>query len=126
VTHPERNAILRTRPERLQSWIAQGSYVQITAGSLSGVFGPAARELAWTWLAQGWVHFVSSDAHNTTRRPLKLKFAFDAVAEQFGEERARSLFLENPRAAFEGQPLPYVPEIAPAPKPRKRKRFFFF
>lgn len=126
VTHPERNAILRTRPERLQSWIGQGSYVQITAGSLTGVFGPIAKELAWTWLAQGWVHFISSDAHNTTRRPLKLKFAFDAVAEQFGEERSRSLFVENPRAAFDGHPLPYVSDIAAAPAPRKRKRFFFF
>jgi len=126
VTHPERNAILRTRPERLQSWLAQGSYAQITAGSLTGVFGPVAQELAWTWLAQGWVHFISSDAHNRTRRPLKLKFAFDAVAERFGEEKSCALFVENPRAAFEGQPLPYVPEIAATPAPRKRKRFFFF
>lgn len=126
VTHPERNAILRTRPERLQTWIAQGSYVQITAASLTGVFGPVAQELAWLWLVQGCVHFISSDAHNTARRPLKLKFAFDAVAERCGEERARSLLIENPRAAFEGQPLPYVPEVAPASEPRKRKRFFFF
>ena len=126
VTHPERNAILRTRPERLQTWIAQGSYVQITAGSLTGVFGPVAQELAWTWLAQGWVHFISSDAHNMTRRPLKLKFAYDAVAEQSGEERSRSLIVKNPRAAFDGHPLPYVPDIAAAPVPRKRKRFFFF
>ena len=126
VTHPERNAILRTHPERLQSWILQGSYVQVTAGSLTGIFGPVANELAWMWVANGWVHFISSDAHNTTRRPLKLKFAFDEVASQLGEERARALFIENPRAAFDGQPLPYVPEVAPLSAPRKRKRFLFF
>jgi hypothetical protein len=55
-----------------------------------------------------------------------LKFAFDAVAARLGEDTARSLLLDNPLAAFEGRPLPYVPEIAPAPEPRKRKRFFFF
>jgi len=127
VTHPERNAILRTRPERLQTWIAQGSYVQITAGSLTGVFGAVAQELAWTWLTEGWVHFISSDAHNTARRPLKLKFAFDAVAEQLGGDHARFLFIDNPRAAFDGLPLPHVPEVSsPAAEPRKRKRFFFF
>jgi protein-tyrosine phosphatase len=126
VTHPERNAILRTRPERLYTWISQGSYLQITAGSLTGVFGPAAQELSWLWISKGWVHFISSDAHNTARRPLKLKFAFDEIARQLGQERARALLIDNPRAAFDGLPLPYVPEVAPLSEPRKRKRFFFF
>lgn len=126
VTHPERNGILRTHPERLRKWIAQGCYVQVTAGSLSGVFGSSPQEIAWTWLASGMVHFIASDAHNTTRRPLKLKFAYDAIATQMGEERAKALLIDNPRAALEGRPLPYVPDIAPAAEPRKRKRFLFF
>jgi len=126
VTHPERNGILRTHPERLRKWIELGCHVQVTAGSLSGVFGPGAQQDAWTWLANGLVHFVSSDAHNTSRRPLKLKFAYEAIAAQLGDEKARALLIDNPLAAFEGRPLPYVPEIAPSPEPRKRKRFFFF
>jgi protein-tyrosine phosphatase len=126
ITHPERNGILRTHPERLYKWIHQGCYVQVTAGSLSGVFGPSPRQHAWRWLAQGAVHFVSTDAHNTAKRPLKLKFAYDAIAEQMGKERADALFVENPLAAFEGKQLPYVPELAIEPPPKKRKRFFFF
>lgn len=126
ITHPERNAILRARPERLRTWVAQGNYVQITAGSLSGVFGLAAKELAWAWMGKGWVHFVSSDAHNTGRRPLKLRFAFEEIARQLGEERADALVIENPRAAFDGLPLPYVPEVAPLVEAPKRKRFLFF
>jgi len=126
VTHPERNVILRTRPERLQTWISHGSYAQITAGSLTGVFGPVAREVSWLWLAKGWVHFIASDAHNTDRRPLKLKFAFDEIAAQFGEDRAQALLIENPRAAFDGRPLPYVPDVTPADESKKRKRFLFF
>jgi protein-tyrosine phosphatase len=126
ITHPERNGILRTHSERLVKWINQGCYVQVTAGSLSGVFGPSPQQHAWRWLSKGMVHFVSSDAHNTTRRPMKLKFAYDAIAGQMGEERAKSLLVENPLAAFEGRQLPYVPEIAPGEEARKRKRFFFF
>jgi len=126
VTHPERNGILRTHPERLQKWVAQGCYVQITAGSLTGVFGPSPQQCAWNWLTGGLAHFISSDAHNTARRPLKLKFAYDAVAAQLGEERARFLLIDNPMAAFDGLPLPYVPEIASDFQPRRRKRFFFF
>jgi hypothetical protein len=45
---------------------------------------------------------------------------------------AQALFVDNPRAVFDGNPLPYVPESA-APKepeldtlPRRRKRFWLF
>jgi protein-tyrosine phosphatase len=126
ITHPERNGILRAQPERLLKWVQLGCYAQITAGSLTGVFGPGAKEDAWSWLARGLVHFVSSDAHNTARRPLKLRFAYDAIEEQFGEEKAQAVIVQNPLAAFEGRPLPHVPEVAPAYETRKRKRFLFF
>jgi protein-tyrosine phosphatase len=125
ITHPERNPILRSQPERLLHWVRLGCFAQITAGSLSGVFGPGAKEDAWNWLTGGLIHFVSSDAHNTARRPLKLRFAYDSIAQQLGEETARALLIENPLAAFNGDPLPYVPEMA-EPEPRKRKRFLFF
>jgi len=126
ITHPERNGILRTHPERLEQWVRHGSFVQVTAGSLTGVFGPGPQQDAWTWIGRGLVHFISSDAHNTGRRPLRLRFAYDAVATQAGEETARAIFVDNPLAAFEGRPLPYVPEIAPPPEARRRKRFLFF
>jgi|SRR5271169_235210 len=126
ITHPERNGILRTHPERLRRWIGQGCYLQITAGSLTGVFGPGPQQHAWNWLESGLVHFISSDAHNTGKRPLKLKSAYEAVAARMGDPTARSLLVDNPLAAFEGRPLLFVPEIAAGPQPRKRKRFFFF
>jgi protein-tyrosine phosphatase len=126
ITHPERNGILRTQPDRLLQWVRVGCYVQVTAGSLSGVFGRRAQDDAWNWIGQGLIHFVSSDAHNTARRPLKLRFAYDAVAERFGPEKADALFLANPRAAFEGDPLPHVPDVAPSFVPPRRKRFIFF
>jgi protein-tyrosine phosphatase len=125
VTHPERNALLRAQPERLAKWVRTGNFVQVTGGSLTGVFGPGAQRDALSWIAEGVVHIVASDAHNVRGRPLKLQPAFDVVLKQFGEEMARGLFVENPLAAFEGRELPYQPEIADqAPKPRKR--FFFF
>jgi protein-tyrosine phosphatase len=125
ITHPERNPILRSHPERLLHWVRLGCFAQITAGSLSGVFGPGAKEDAWSWMTRGLIHFVSSDAHNTARRPLKLKFAYDSIAQQLGEETARALLIENPLAAFNGDSLPYVPDIE-KPEARKRKRFLFF
>jgi protein-tyrosine phosphatase len=126
VTHPERNAFLHTQPERLERWVHRGCFAQITASSLNGTFGSNSREDAWNWIARGLVHFISSDAHNTAHRPLKLKFAYDAVAERFGEEKARALLVENPRAAFEGRPLPHVPNVARPDKRPQHKHFLLF
>lgn len=123
VTHPERNPILRESPDRLRSWVRQGCRAQVTAGALTGLFGPEAQRLAQEWVAQGLIHFVASDAHNDRGRPLRLSPARELVARQFGEEKAQALFHDNPRAAFEGRPLPHVPELSAA---RRRKRFFFF
>lgn len=132
ITHPERNPLLRAQQDRLFQWLRQGCHVQITANALLGKWGAAAQEAAERWLDGGAVHFLASDAHNVTTRPLKLKEAYDLVSKRSGEETASALFVENPLAAFEGRDLPYVPELseefAPQrePQPRKRKRFWPF
>jgi protein-tyrosine phosphatase len=125
ITHPERNSILRAHPERLKKWVQQGCFVQVTGGALTGNFGPSCQTDALRWIREGLVHFVASDAHNTRSRQLKLLPAYGVVQDEFGQEKARSLFVENPLAAFEGRELPHVPEIETEPPPR-RKRFFFF
>jgi protein-tyrosine phosphatase len=133
ITHPERNPLIRSNPERLYRWLRQGCYAQVTALSFLGRFGPAAKEAAERWLQEDCIHFIASDAHNLTSRPLKLREAFDHVTALKGEEVARALCRENPLAAFEGRPLPYVPEPperASSPQesalPARRKRFWFF
>ena len=133
VTHPERNPLIRAQPERLYRWLRQGCYVQITAQSLFGKWGESAQAMAEQWLDAGAVHFLASDAHNVTSRPLRLKEAFDRVATTRGEDLARALLVDNPRAVFDGQPLPYVPELADhlgtdntTRQPSRRKRFWFF
>ena len=126
ITHPERNAILRLQTERLAKWVRLGCFIQVTAGSLTGTFGPGAQRDAWRWVADGLVHLVASDAHNMRGRPLRLQPAFNLVREQFGEQKARGLFVDNPLAAFEGRDLPYVAEVPDAIDGPRRKRFFFF
>jgi protein-tyrosine phosphatase len=130
ITHPERNRLIRARPEQLRKWLHQGCYVQVTAQSLLGGFGESTQKQVEEWLDREMVHFFASDAHNPGRRPLRLRAAYEAVAEKRGEERARALFRENPLAAVEGRPLAYEPEppeVAARPAHAgRRKRFFFF
>jgi protein-tyrosine phosphatase len=131
ITHPERNPLIRSQPERLHKWLRQGCYAQVTAQSLAGKFGESAQEMAEVWLDAGAVHFLASDAHNLISRPLRLKQTYDRVAETRGEDVARALLVDNPLAAFEGRPLPWVPDLSDdfdldGAAERKRKRFWFF
>lgn len=133
ITHPERNPLIRSQLKRLWKWIQQGNFVQLTAQSFIGGFGQRSQQAAEMLLDCSAVHFIASDAHNTTTRPLRLKEAFEIVAACKGEDVARALFQENPLAAFEGRPLPYLPETAELPgarRPRSSskagKRFWFF
>jgi protein-tyrosine phosphatase len=126
ITHPERNGILRAHPERLKKWVRQGCFAQVTGAALTGGFGVSAQQNALRWIGEGLIHFVASDAHNTRTRPLRLEPAYNVVVDQFGQEKARALFQDNPLAAFEGGELPHVPELKDELPPPRRKRFFFF
>lgn len=134
ITHPERNPLIRAQPERLFHWLQLGCYCQVTAQSLQGRFGKAAQDSAERWLDGGAIHFLASDAHNTTSRPLKLKETYELVAKRGGEDVARALLVQNPLAAFEGRSLPYVPDVAEeleattsgSRTQKRKKRFWFF
>lgn len=133
ITHPERNPLIRSQWDRLWGWMSQGCYVQVTAQSITGGFGRRAQQAVDLLLETNAVHFIASDAHNVTTRPLRLRPVYEALARSEGENRARALLVENPRAALDNQPLPYLPEpgdwkkaqIETGPE-RDRKRFWFF
>ena len=105
ITHPERNPYLSRDLERLQSWCATGCLLQVTAQSVTGRFGKDAKQSAWTLLRMGMVHAVASDAHDPQDRSPRLDSAWRAVRQELGEPEAKKLFIENPGAIIQGQPL---------------------
>ena len=66
---------------------------------------------------RGLVHFVASDAHDAAHRPPRLREARDYVARRWGQARAETLFVTNPRAVIEGQDIE-LEEVDTAP-PKK-------
>jgi protein-tyrosine phosphatase len=110
LTHPERNPTLQADRPRMMDWLRGGVLVQVTAGSVVGRMGRRAERMAHDLLANRWVHFLATDAHNTTSRPPKMREAFDVVAKKYGPDYAHLLCVSNPLAAFTGKPLAPQPE----------------
>jgi protein-tyrosine phosphatase len=115
VAHPERNTVYQSHPDLLAKLIRHGVRVQVTATSLTGAFGPQARAAAETFLRRGLVHFIATDAHNTDKRPPRMREALDVLRALAGEEVTDALTRKNPLAVIENRGLPWEPEPLDAP-----------
>lgn len=110
LTHPERNLTLQNDVNRMIDWLRGGMLVQVTAASIAGKFGRHAEKASQKLLADNWVHFVATDAHNVNSRPPLVHEAKEIVERKCGKEAAERLFVTNPRAVFESRTLGEQPE----------------
>lgn len=82
ITHPERLTWIEDHYAVFGDLVRQGAWMQLTAGSLTGMFGPRAKYWAERFLDDGLTHILATDAHSTGRRsPLM------AQARQIAERR---------------------------------------
>jgi protein-tyrosine phosphatase len=124
LVHPERNAQLQASPFLVGRFVDHGVYIQVTAMSVTGEFGPAAKAIADKLLRHNCVHFLATDAHRTKSRPPILSRGRDAAAELIGPDRARALVEDNPRAVINGEAL-QVPPPLPFGSAMRPKRSLF-
>jgi protein-tyrosine phosphatase len=103
LTHPERNPTLQNDPARMKDWLRGGMLIQVTADSLTGHKGKHAERMAHELLEKRWVHFLATDAHNTSSRPPRMREAHNLVATRYGASYAHALCLTNPLAVFLGK-----------------------
>jgi protein-tyrosine phosphatase len=103
ITHPERNAILQRHSEQLVEWVEMGCLVQVTASSLLGFWGEAARKSSLRLMERNLVHVLATDAHDGKVRKPILSEARDFVAKRFGQDLARALVEDNPGAIVTGR-----------------------
>lgn len=105
LSHPERNKAMQARPDTVAEVVRDGGLIQITAGSLTGGFGNSARTLAEMCVRRRLVHFVASDAHDTTRRPFGLAAARDVVTKLADQRVTDAVTLENPTRVAAGESI---------------------
>ena len=120
IAHPERNPILRTRMAELEAWVERGCSMQVTAQSLLGRFGKAAKNASHQLMERGLVHFLASDAHDLEHRPPVLDEVRGYVEETFDPEAADRLLVENPQSVLEGFP------VASGPVPVRKRPWYSF
>ena len=112
LTHPERLTWISSHYEVLRRLVRAGVWVQITAGSLSGIFGRNARYWCERMLDEGCVHLIATDAHDVSRRPPNLSVGRKLAAKRVGEVEAQHLVVTRPEGVLRND----LPSNLPPPK----------
>ena len=116
ITHPERLSWIESHYDVFVRLIQSGAWMQVTAGALTGVFGPKAKYWGEKFLGEGHTHLIASDAHSSGRRVPRLSEARAVAERMLGAEEARRLVLDRPRAILDDLLPDRVtppPEVAP-------------
>jgi len=117
ITHPERLSWIEGNYEVFQRLVKGGSWMQVTAGSVTGRFGQRPQYWAEKMLDDGLVHVLATDAHHPKRRPPLLAEGRDAAARRVGELEAGHMVVTRPQGIVDNLAPEALP-AAPAPPPR--------
>jgi protein-tyrosine phosphatase len=121
MAHPERVAYYLEDFDRVAASVRIGALTQVTGASITGRFGSKARDFAHRMLESNLVHVVASDSHDVRYRPPVLSEARAVVARLCGEEAARRMVEDWPRAILDGRPVE-APEPG-EPEGKRREGF---
>lgn len=111
LTHPERLTWINQNYGAVRKLAANGVWMQLTAGSVTGAFGKNAQYWAHRMLDEGIVHLLATDAHDVHRRIPNLSRGRDAAAKRVGNVEAEHLVLTRARGVLANE----APEVIPAP-----------
>ncbi|MFK5952977.1 MAG: tyrosine protein phosphatase [Desulfobacterium sp.] len=86
IAHPERNPVLMSRMALVEELHYCGALLQVTAGSLAGMFGRDVKKCAVFLAKEGLVHFLGSDAHAATGRTPSMAKGMAKMRKVTGED----------------------------------------
>jgi protein-tyrosine phosphatase len=116
ITHPERSVWIESQYTIMSSLVRSGVWLQITAGSILGKFGRAARRWSMRLLEDGLVHVIASDAHDVVARPPRMREALDQVEAWLGRSEAVHMVVTRPAGILRN----IGPRDLPAPVARDK------
>jgi protein-tyrosine phosphatase len=123
LAHPERYLAVQSDPDKALRLVERGVLLQVTFGSLVGVFGKPAQRVAELLLRNNAATVLATDAHSAGQRFMCVEDGLARAASLVGTDRVRQLVLDNPKALLEDRPLPKPAEpmaIEPADRGWRR------
>ncbi len=111
LSHPERNRGIMRQPQVIEPLVQAGCLMQVTADSFVGEFGSEPEQLGRHIVENGWCHFLATDAHGSSKRPPRLRRAFDLAEQLVGRPLAQAMCCDNPRAVAEGRHVDSLPPV---------------
>ena len=97
IAHPERNQAVVRKIGVIEPFVKSGCLLQITSGSLCGVFGSEPKKTAKKMLNKGWVNVISSDAHNNQKRKPEIEPGRKVAEKIVGETESWAMVRDRPR-----------------------------
>lgn len=87
IVHPERNAVFMSDINRLERFIQQGCYAQLTTASYLGEFGAEIQRVSQTMIERQLIHLMASDAHRPEgTRSFQMAAAYQAIEAEYGKQ----------------------------------------
>jgi protein-tyrosine phosphatase len=117
LAHPERYAGVQGDVSRALTLVERGVSLQVTIGSLAGLFGKRAQRVAEELLRQDAVHALATDAHTAGQRIETVVHGLERARTIVGPDRLHQLVVANPAAMLRGEPLPPAEPIRSTPDP---------
>jgi len=96
IAHPERNKAVMRDVSKIEPFVEKGCMLQLTGGSLLGLFGEPVEKAAHEILNKGWVDVVASDGHNKGSRRPELSIVYGVIAKHLDSTAPTNYLLKNP------------------------------
>lgn len=109
---PEKLKWIEAGFDFIAEMVEAGVWLQVTAGSLSGVFGARTRYWAERLLSSSMVHILASDAHASGLKSPRLSQGFELARKIVGEDEAMNLVLTRPLNILDDEPAAASPAVA--------------
>ena len=96
IAHPERNQAIMKQPSKIHPFLDKGCLLQLTADSITGLFGDESQKCALDYIRQDMAFIIASDAHNLHKRKPNLQAVKDFLLSLTSKAQINKLLVDNP------------------------------
>lgn len=103
LAHVERYAALYKKEELIDELIRMGAYIQVNAETLMGNMFDGYKKYCMKLFANGKVHFLGSDCHNTDSRRAIMEQAVRKLKKKIDPDILKKVLEDNPKQFLKGE-----------------------